>query len=288
MQRNDRLSCRSCLGSKFDDRSHRLRRRQPETSFTALANGNYVFRVPAGITRRYRRRGCDHFLRRLDRLHTWPITPANALVDTSVSDGAIIVVNPLTNGNYVVATSNWDNTGAGVVNAGAAHMVQQYRQLCTGPISPANSLVGTSNNDTVAASGIGALTNGNYVVRSSSWDNGAIVNAGAATWCNRNNGLTIGSPSPANSLVGTTAIDGVGSSSLSLANGNYVVRSTNWNNGAVSEAGAVTWCDGVTGTTVGPVTTTNSLVGSTLTDQIGGTPYGIAKRQLCCHEPDLE
>ena len=53
-----------------------------------------------------------------------------------------------------------------------------------------------------------------------------------------------------------------------LTNGNYVVVSSNWDNGAVTNAGAVTWCDGVTGRT-GEVSASNSLIGSTKEDRVG-------------------
>ena len=52
----------------------------------------------------------------------------------------------------------------------------------------------------------------------------------------------------ANSLVGSTANDQVGSLGVTaLNNGNYVVRSPNWDNGTVVNAGAVTWGSGTTG-----------------------------------------
>ena len=54
-----------------------------------------------------------------------------------------------------------------------------------------------------------------------------------------------------------------------LSNGNYVVESPNWTNGAAANAGAVTWGSGAAGVS-GPVTATNSLVGSTANDGVGG------------------
>ena len=53
-----------------------------------------------------------------------------------------------------------------------------------------------------------------------------------------------------------------------LSNGNYVVRSPDWDNGAAADAGAVTWGSGTTGIT-GTVSAANSLVGSTAGDQVG-------------------
>src|SRR5262249_12586956 len=52
---------------------------------------------------------------------------------------------------------------------------------------------------------------------------------------------------------------------VALSNGNYVVRSPLWND----NRGAVTWGDGRTGVS-GGVSDTNSLVGSSSGDQVGG------------------
>ena len=82
-----------------------------------------------------------------------------------------------------------------------------------------------------------------------------------------------------NSLHGTTADDQVGIDltgpagdlpvgPTALTNGNYVVTSPNWDNGTITDAGAVTWADGTTGLT-GPVTTTNSLHGTTEHEKVG-------------------
>ena len=79
--------------------------------------------------------------------------------------------------------------------------------------------------------GVTALTNGNYVVRSSVWDNGSVVDAGAVTWGNGLGG-TAGAVSAANSLVGSTSERSGGrhywGRVIELTNGNYVVSSPNW------------------------------------------------------------
>jgi hypothetical protein len=135
-------------------------------------------------------------------------------------------------------------------------------------VSATNSLVGTTASALVGNFGVTALTNGNYVVGSHLWDNGGIGNVGAATWGDGTTGVS-GSVSSANSLVGTTASDLVGNFGVTaLTNGNYVVRSTVWDNGAVGDAGAVTWGNGTTGVS-GAVSSANSLVGSTASDQVG-------------------
>jgi hypothetical protein len=174
--------------------------------------------------------------------------------------------SPLTNGNYVIGSPTWSN-GA-VTSVGAATWGNGSTGI-TGPVSAANSLVGSTTNDKVGAL-VTRLTNGNYVVASFFWNNGA----GAATWGNSSAGIT-GTVSPANSLVGSTAFDGVGNFVVALTNGNYVVSSPTWTNGGVTGAGAATWANGSTGIT-GPVSTANSLVGSTKFDQVGDIPISLA------------
>ena len=82
------------------------------------------------------------------------------------------------------------------------------------------------------------------MVRSVNWDNAATVDAGAVTWGNGLSGVA-GVVTAANSLVGSTANDAVGFDGVTvLSNGNYVVRSPDWNNGATTDAGAATWGSG--------------------------------------------
>jgi filamentous hemagglutinin family protein len=172
----------------------------------------------------------------------------------------------LSNGNYVVKSNVWNNgsaTRAGAVTWGSG------TAGVSGIVSSTNSLVGSIENDQVGNNNVTALSNGNYVVASQAWDNGTVVNAGAATWGNGSTGIT-GVVSSTNSLVGSTANANVGDVTA-LSNGNYVVRSTNWSNGTVAiEAGAVTWGDGSTGIT-GVVSSANSLVGSTSGDRLGSS-----------------
>jgi hypothetical protein len=171
----------------------------------------------------------------------------------------------LSNGNYVVRSQGWDN--GTLVNAGAATWGNGAGGT-VGAVSAANSLVGGKANDQISNFGVAVLSNGNYVVRSNVWDNGAVTDVGAVTWGNGTTGI-IGTVSAANSLVGSTASDKVGDTSVTaLTNGNYVVVSRYWNNGAVTDAGAATWGNGAGGT-VGAVSATNSLVGSKASDYVG-------------------
>src|SRR5262249_38641967 len=149
----------------------------------------------------------------------------------------------LANGNYVVASPFWDN-GA-IADAGAVTLGSGTTGV-SGTIFSATSLVGSTAGDQIGRSGAAALSNSNYVVASSFWDNGALADVGAVTWCDGTTGVS-GVVSAANSLVGSSANDQVGSGFLLLSNGNYVVRSENWDNAGLADAGAATWGSGTTG-----------------------------------------
>jgi hypothetical protein len=171
----------------------------------------------------------------------------------------------LSNGNYVVASINWKN---GAVSFAGAVTWGNGTGGTVGAVSTANSLVGSTTADQIGSPGVTALSNGNYVVRSQVWDNGTVVNAGAATWGDGTTGIS-GTVSAANSLVGGKADDQISNYGVTaLSNGNYVVRSNVWDNGAVTDVGAVTWGNGTTGI-IGTVSATNSLVGSTASDKVG-------------------
>ena len=194
------------------------------------------------------------------------VSAANSLVGSTTGDKVgYNGVTSLSNGNYIVASPYWKNGTAAAVGAatwgnGATGMV--------GTVSVANSLVGSTDGDNVASGDVTALTNGNYVVASPKWYNATAASAGAVTWGNGATGI-IGTVSAANSLVGSTAGDNIGSVGVTaFINGNYVVASPNWKNGMAIPVGAATWGNGTTGIS-GPVSAVNSLVGSTELDQVG-------------------
>lgn len=240
---------------------------------TALTNGNYVVSSPAWSEEAGE-------LTNIGAV-TWgngatgivgKVSAANSLVGSetydAVGDGGVV---PLTNGNYVVITTNLYNGS----NIGTVTWVDGSH-MAVGQISAANSLVGSTTEDEVGSGlyggGVTALSNGNYIVHSPYWDNGEIINAGAVTWGNGTSG-TIGVVSAENSLVGSTTDDQLGGNWWKggvtlLANGNYVVSIPQWDNGAIEDAGAVTWGNGMGGT-IGPVSAVNSLVGSTASDLVG-------------------
>jgi hypothetical protein len=196
------------------------------------------------------------------------VSAANSLVGSSAGDniGSLFIdadIQALSNGNYVVISPQWNgNRGAVTWGNGSTGT--------SGVVSAANSLVGTNAGDQVGnqsttgiitspTSAVTPLNNGNYVVESPNWNAGV----GAATWGNGNTGIS-GTISAANSLVGASTGDQVGSSVTALSNGNYVVTSPNWN----GKSGAATWGDGSTGTD-GMVSSSNSLVGPVGLDQVG-------------------
>lgn len=239
----------------------------------ALANGNYV-----AISSSWSfDKGAVSFGNGTTGL-TGILSASNSLVGTeNRSFVGLDGVTVLANGNYVVVSSQWgdaENYGLGAVTWGSG------TAGVTGVVSATNSFVGTRRYDRVGSDGVVALTNGNYVVSSSSWSNGAIAGAGAVTFGNGTSG-GMGVVSSSNSLVGSTESDRLGYHFFSdpivtpLANGNYVVVSTDWDNGSIVDAGAVTFGNGTTGIT-GEITSANSLVGTHEDDRVGGYRSGGA------------
>ena len=130
----------------------------------------------------------------------------------------------------------------------------------------ANSLVGSTTNDRVGTSGITELTNGNYVVKSNLWDNGATANAGAATWGSGTAGV-VGTISSANSVIGPSASAGLGTIVEDSADGTFFVRFTSAERiyGALT-TGPVSLAnyDNFTDQTTGSVTLSPSMLTATL------------------------
>src|SRR5688572_30586251 len=106
------------------------------------------------------------------------------------------------------------------------------------------------------------LATGNVVI-TSPFDDAGGENAGAVYLFSGRNGDLI------STLTGSQENDLVGANGVRpLSNGNYVVLSGSWNNGTESQAGAVTFGDGIVGIS-GVVSAANSLVGSSANDHIG-------------------
>jgi hypothetical protein len=247
------------------------------TSLTVhpLTNGNYVVRNPNWDAPGAVNAGAVTFGNGTTGT-SGTISAANSLVGSTLNDNLAGVgsgsgIIPLTNGNYVVCSTQWDAPGA--ANAGAITFGNGTTGI-SGPISAANSLVGSTANDLLGSVvgndlGVIALTNGNYVVRSMFWDAPGAAEAGAATFGNGTTGIT-GTISAANSLVGTAANHNVGEGVTALTNGNYVVISNRWDTGGLLQVGAVTFGNGTTGVT-GTVSAANSLVGTRASDLVGSS-----------------
>jgi trimeric autotransporter adhesin len=236
---------------------------------TPLSDGNYVVDSPLWDSDTLANVGAVTWVNGTAG-RTGAVTAAISLIGATANDqvGDLTPVRALFGGNYVVSSPTWTNGSATVAGAvtwragGGAH---------PDTVRTGNSLVGTQHNDFVGVGGVVVLTNGNYVVRSYHWNNGGTAEAGAATWGPANGGpAAIGTITGANSLIGNTAFNDVGTFVTPLANGNYVVGSQSWRNGVGDAVGADTWADGTTGSP-GIVTAANSIVGSHAMDLVGGS-----------------
>ena len=250
----------SLVGSVINDQMGVLDR-----DVTALSNGNYVIACQScdldGVVN-----NSAAIFARGDGSSVGVLTPAMAFM-AGFSSNDRLNVAALSNGNYVIGNRFWSN-GA-ITGVGAATFANGAAGI-TGAATAVNSLIGSTAGDRVGEL-VTALSNGNYVVRSAGWNNGVQARAGAATFASGVSGLS-GVVSAANSLVGSTRDDAVGSLVTALSNGNYVVSSPNWNNGAIVDTGASTWGSGVSGIT-GVITPANSFVGTRTGDQIGNMPF---------------
>jgi hypothetical protein len=230
---------------------------------TALTNGNYVVRSQYWSGGQFYGLGAVTWGNGTVGV-TGPVTAANSLVGSrpqdQVGDGFGGGITALSNGNYVVDSSFW---GGGMIGGRGEVTWGDGTTGVAGPIDDTNSLVGIRSGDMVGSGGVTALSNGNYVIASPSWNGGRPRGIGAATWADGTIGIT-GFVDDTNSLVGSQPGDNVGSGVTGLSNGNYVVYSASWNGGL----GAATWADGTIGIT-GLIGASNSLVGGQPQDNVG-------------------
>jgi len=198
------------------------------------------------------------------------ISAANSLVGFTSNERLGNIVTVLSNGNYVVADPYWSN--GGVLYKGAVTYINGNVGL-VGNQTVANSIVGTVYLDKVGSGGVYDVGNGDYVISSPAWDNGAVTDVGAVTYVDTSVS-TVGVVSNTNSLIGQTSGDGVGNGIGVLSNGDYVVVSSSWDNGALTDAGAVTYVHSAINTT-GVVTSANSIIGEKSGDKIGSNGIKI-------------
>ncbi|OAH96536.1 filamentous hemagglutinin N-terminal domain-containing protein, partial [Methylomonas methanica] len=192
------------------------------------------------------------------------IGSGNSLVGSHANDqvGSGGVTNLGQDPGYVVLSPLW-NGNAGAVTFWDATATK------TGTLGTANSLVGSTANDHIGGGGI-LLKNGYYLVLSPDWDNGGATNAGAVTWGSKTSGVS-GVVGAGNSLVGSTANDGVGSDVNNIVDvgvADYVVLTPTWDNGGNADAGAASWGSFGSGVS-GAISSSNSLIGSHANDRVG-------------------
>jgi hypothetical protein len=257
-------SSNSLTGSKPGDQVGR-------NGVVALSNGNYVVASPHWNSDSAAAVGAATWGNGSSGI-SGVVSTANSLAGSQDSDSVAFRVTALINGNYVVSSPYWKNGGA---DAAGAVTWANGATGASGPVSAGNSLVGSHGGDHVGEQPLIALANGNYLVPSPGWSNGTLPQLGAVTWAAGNAG-TIGPVSQANSLVGASANDQVGfAGTIALANGNYVVGSPYWDDGATVDVGAATWGDGAIGVT-GLVSVQNSLTGSSAADRVGGSNTALS------------
>ena len=243
----------------------------------ALSSGAYVVNSPNWANGTALKAGAATFCSAAGSCTAKVVSASNSLVGSQANDqiGATFQYNffseieELSGGKYVVNSANWANGSAS--QAGAVTLCSATTG-CAGPVSAANSLVGSHTGDQVGIYGETRLSNGGYVVHNNYWTNGSASQAGAATLCSPPTGC-VGPVSTANSLVGTHPNDWTGLVVFVLQNGDYVVSSPYWSNGTLTNVGSATLCSAAGSCTGQAVSTANSLTGSHTGDQLGSSNW---------------
>lgn len=231
----------------------------------ALDDGNYVVRSPEFNTSVFAA-GAATFVRG-DGPATGTVNTGNSLYGTSegdrISDGWVIA---LPGGAYLVATRTWDN---GTVRDAGSVVFGNAAIGVSGPVSPANALVGEVEGGELGSIPPAILPDGRYAVAHSFWAPAGGVAHGAVVVASSSTGV-VGPVTPANSaLIGTRDLDQAGAGGLwVLPDGALVVASPQWRMGAVDAVGAVTVLRPVAGAAI-PVAPGNSLHGTMENDRVG-------------------
>jgi hypothetical protein len=230
----------------------------------ALANGNYVVVDPYWSDGGVDGAGAIVWVDGT-RTTSGIIAASNSLVGTEPNE-YLGSVTPLSNGNFVVAASSYnDNRGAvrWVDGSTATH----------GTFAADGSLVGTRPGDRVGE--VVPLTDGSYVVDSPYWSDGNNLEVGAVTWASGTQ-ATSGAVSSANSLIGAHESDHVGGcvtgtycpQVTALPHGAYLVSSPSWDDGDEEDVGAETLALGHA-SLAATVSMQNSLIGSAAQERFG-------------------
>jgi len=221
------------------------------------------------------------------------VSASNSIVGSTANDriGAYGVDLLGDSGVASIRSHIWNNSGA--ADAGAVTLIDLAAgtflgtaTTAVGAVSASNSITGSTANDNVGKNGVYLLgDSGVAYIRSDFWNNTGAAGAGAVTLIDLSAGTflgtglaAVGSVSASNSILGSTADDRIGTYGVSLLgdSGIAFIRSYYWNDTGAADAGAVTLIDlsagtflGTSTTAVGAVSASNSIIGSTVNDNIG-------------------
>ncbi|MBL4786956.1 MAG: hypothetical protein JKY49_16200 [Cohaesibacteraceae bacterium] len=192
---------------------------------------------------------------------TGPISNKNSFVGVEIHDSiGSHGIHNLTGGYYAISSigERYENGFVTVFKDAG----ENY-----GDVTRLNSLVG-KRDDEIGSGGVKSLGNGYSAILSPAWTNGTgtqgIWRVGAVTVFRNSDGIK-GEITKNNSLVGTWASDGIGSSGIqSLGNGYHAIRSPYWN----KVTGAITVFKN-TGRITGEISSQDSLIGTYEKDQLG-------------------
>lgn len=172
---------------------------------------------------------------------------------------------PLPNGSLLVLSPDHDAPGEG--NSGAITRIDPGLAR-SGPIGPANSLVGRSLDRLGASGSVTVLADGHLVIHVPDADRGGAVDVGAVAFRRIDEPL-VGTLTPTNALFGSFQLDRIGSGGIRpLADGSYLVLSPIADLPGIVDAGAVTFGPAGVGIT-GLVSAANSLIGRSVGDRVG-------------------
>ena len=147
-------------------------------------------------------------------------------------------ITVLANGHYVISSPLEDALGRR--NAGSVRLVN-------GESGELISVLVGEQEDNFLGSNVLGLLNGNYVIVSSSEDNGGLADTGSLRLMDGSTGAQIGE-----TIFGDQEEDQLGSEKvLILANGNFLVASSSDDEAGVVNAGSVRLFDGNNGTQIG-------------------------------------
>jgi Repeat of unknown function (DUF5650)/FG-GAP-like repeat len=169
-------------------------------SILELPNGNLIISNPAWNNYR----GSITFVNQFTGLPVGFISEANSLVGTTANDLIGVVsggndgITILPNSNIIIRSPKWDN--GSILDAGALTLISGSTAT-PGFVSSANSLIGNSANDFIGGN-LTVFQDGSFASRTSGWDNGNILNAGAVTFGNSGKSPK-GNITNENSVLGT-------------------------------------------------------------------------------------